>query len=185
MHILTGMLMAGLLGKSRGASLLPMLRTGPVRTAHAVPGRIRFRVPSLQGDPSRAEFLRAKMAPLEGVLAITVTPQTGSVLIRYQEGKVRAELLFAAIVRLLGLDDELKQTPQPTIVRELQSLMDSLNRVVYDRTGGLLDFTSAASIVLGAVGIQKLVSKESKAMPAGFTLLWWAFHQLLSHQDEQ
>jgi hypothetical protein len=183
MHILTGMLIAGLLGKGRAPSLLPMLRTGPVRTAHAMPGRIRFRVPSLENDPSRGAFLREKLATLGGVQSITVTPQTGSVLVRYEEGKVRAELLFAAIVRLLGLDGELNQTPQPSIVKELRSLMDSLNRVVYDRTGGLLDFTSAVSIVLGAVGIQKLVSKQSKAMPAGLTLLWWAFHQLMTHEE--
>ena len=91
--------------------------------------------------------------------------------------------LISVTFRLLGLDGELKQTPQPSIVRELRSLMDSLNRIVYDRTGGLLDFTSAVSIVLAAVGIQKLATKGSKAMPAGFTLLWWALHRLIDHEE--
>ena len=49
MHILTGFLLAGLLGKNkfRRRTLMPMLRTGPVQTAHFVPGRVRLRVPSL------------------------------------------------------------------------------------------------------------------------------------------
>lgn len=184
MHILTGMLIAGLLGKRRAPSLLPMLRTGPVQTAHAVPGRIRFRVPSLVNDASRADFLQEKLSTLGGVQEIAVTHETGSVLIRYQEDQVRPELLFAATVRLLGLEGELEKTPRPAIIRELRSLLDSLNRVVYDRTGGLLDFTSAMSIVLAAVGIQKLAASGSKAMPAGFTLLWWALNRLLDRKEE-
>ena len=44
MHILTGFLLAGLLGKKklRRRTLMPMLRTGPGdRPPHFVPGRIR------------------------------------------------------------------------------------------------------------------------------------------------
>jgi len=62
--------------------------------------------------------------------------------------------------------------------------VDSLNRVVYDRTGGLLDFTSALMILLAAIGITKLLREGKAAVPAGFTLLWWGMHQLLGHGGE-
>ena len=179
MHIITGMLIARLLQKRGSSSLVPLLKSGPVQTAHSMPGRVRFVVPSLAGDEKRSVFLREKLESLPGVGSVQASWVTGSVLIRYREEHVQAELLFAAIVRLLGLDAELERPPKPVVARELRSIMDSLNRVVYDRTGGLLDFTSALLIVLAGVGARKLFSEGAKAMPAGFTLVWWGLHQLL------
>jgi heavy-metal-associated domain-containing protein len=180
MHIVTGMLIAGLLGKGKKASLLPMLRHGPVNTEHALPGRVRFSVPSLKDDDSKAEFLQEKLCTLDGVQSVNVAPVTGSVLIGYREGVVQPELLYAAVVRLMGLDKELEKTPRPKLVKELRSVLDSLNRVVYDRTGGILDFSSSLLIVLAAVGVKKMFAEGAKAMPAGFTLLWWGAHHLMS-----
>jgi copper chaperone CopZ len=184
MHIITGMLIAGLLGKGKAGSLLPMLQSGPVQTAHATRGRVRFRVPSLSDSRPDAELIREKLPTLEGVESVDVNPATGSVLVRYREDQVRPDLLFAAIVRLLGLEEELVQTPSPAVVKELRSMMDSLNRVVYDRTGGLLDFASALLIALAAIGMTKLFVDRKNAMPAGFTMLWWGLHQLLGHGEE-
>ena len=184
MHILTGMLIAGLLRRGKRSSLLPMLRSGPVQTAHWMPGRVRFRVPSLPEQPSQADLVRDKLPTLDGVESVEVNAATGSVLVRYRVGQVEPELLFAALVRLLGLEKELDQTPRPRIVKELRSFADSLNRVVHDRTGGLLDFTSALMILLAAIGITKLLREGKAAVPAGFTLLWWGMHQLLGHGGE-
>jgi len=184
MHIITGMLIAGLLGKGKSASLLPMLQSGPVQTAHATRGRVRFRVPSLSGNLTDSDLVREKLPTLRGVESVDVNPTTGSVLVRYREDQIRPDLLFAAIVRLLGVEEELVQTPPPAVVKELRSMMDSLNRVVYDRTGGLLDFSSTLLIALAAAGITKLFADGKNAMPAGFTMLGWGLHQLLGHGEE-
>jgi hypothetical protein len=184
MHIITGLLIARLLGKRGASSLVPLLKSGPVRTAHSMPGRVRFVVPSLVGDEQRGTALREKVESLPGIRAVEVSPVTGSVLISYREEAVQAELLFAAVVRLLGLEAELERPPKPVVVEELRSIMDSLNRVVYDRTGGLLDFKSALLIVLAGVGARQLFAEGAKAMPAGFTLIWWGLHQLLGHGEE-
>ncbi len=184
MHILTGMVLAGLLGRGQRRSLMPRLRTGPVQTAHILPGRVRFRVPSLVASPSHAAHLRERLGSLEGVRHVEVNPATGSLLILYRERVVRPELLFAATVRLLGLDKELERTPRPVVVREARAMLDSLNRVVYDRTSGILDFSSAVLILLAALGVRKLVQQGNAAMPAGFTLIWWGVHQLLGYGTE-
>jgi hypothetical protein len=183
MHIVTGMLLAGFMGKRRGLSLLPMLRSGPVQTAHSIPGRVRFRIPSLAEQPERAAELEARLATLEGVVDVRAASRTGSLLIRYREEKVRPELLFAATVRLMGLEDELQRCPPPAVVRELRSVVDSLNRVIYDRTGGLLNFTSALMILLAGLGVRKLFQQGASGLPSGFTLIWWGVHQLLGHGD--
>jgi len=184
MHILTGMLIAGIFGRKRGKSLLPMLRTGPVQTVHLLPGRVRFRVPSLVDAPSRAETLKVRLGTLDGVDDVDVSHASGSVLIQYQEKVVRPELLFAAIVRLLGLEKEMEHTPRPKAVKELRAVFDSLNRVVYDQTRGILDFSSGLLILMAAVGVNKILREGSAAMPSGFALLWWGAHQLLGHGGE-
>jgi len=185
MHIITGMLLAGLLKRGQKTpNLLPMLRTGPVQTAHCLPGRIRFRIPSLIDDSQQADLLREKLPTLRGVESLNVTVSTGSVLVCYREKELPGELLFAALVRLLGLEKELETTPQPTVVKELRSVMDSLNRVVYDRTAGLLDFQSSILILLAAVGVKKLMDGRANVLPAGATLLWWGLNRLLDQGTE-
>ncbi len=181
MHILTGFLLAGLLGKNkfRRRTLMPMLRTGPVQTAHFLPGRVRLRVPSLAENVAGAALVREKLPAIQGVQSVTLDPATGSVLIMYREDEVRPELLFAAVVRLMNLDAELKRMPQPIVTRELREILGSVNRMVYDRTGGLLDLWSAALILLAAFGIQRVLAQGMRAFPAGLTLVWWGLASLL------
>ena len=92
---------------------------------------------------------------------------------------MRPELLFAAVVRLMNLDAEMKRMPQPVVTRELREILGSVNRMVYDRTGGLLDLWSAGLILLAAIGIQRLLVQGMRAFPAGLTLVWWGLASLL------
>ncbi len=181
MHILTGLILTGLLGKnkSRRRTLMPMLRTGPVQTAHWMPGRVRFRVPSLAENAAGAAMLREKLPVIQGVQSVKLDPATGSVVIVYREDEVRPELLFAAVARLMNLDAELKRTPQPVVTRELREILGSVNRMVYDQTGGLIDLWSAGLILLAAIGIQRLWTQGMRAFPAGLTLVWWGMASLL------
>jgi copper chaperone CopZ len=185
MHIITGLLLAGLLGKgkSRRRTLMPMLRTGPVQTAHWIPGRVRLRVPSLTENAAGAAVVQEKLPTLQGVQSVKVNPASGSVLIVYREDEVRPELLFAAVVRLMGLDAELKRTPEPVVTRELREIFGSVNRMVYDQTGGLIDLWSAGLILLSAIGIQKLLTQGMGAFPAGLTLVWWGMVSLLGNRQ--
>lgn len=160
-----------------------MFRTGPVQTAHWIPGRVRLRVPSLAANTAGTARLQEKLPTIQGVQSIKVDPATGSVLILYQENHVRPELLFAAVVRLMGLDSELKRTPEPVVSRELRELLGSVNRIVYDQSGGLIDLWSAGLILLTAVGIQKLLTQGTRAFPAGLTLVWWGLASLLGNRQ--
>ena len=179
MHIITGMVVAALLGKGKKPSLLPFLKTGPVRVDHSMPGRVRFRVPALAEARAGTALLRQKLPTLDGVREVEVHEETGSVLVRFSEDRVKPELLFAAIVRLLGLEGELEKPPKPVIVRELRSIVDSLNRVIYDRTGGLLDFYSVLLILLAGTGLSRVLTDGVRALPPGISMLWWGLHPLI------
>ncbi len=177
------MLVAAILGKGKRPSLLPWVRTGPVRVEHSLPGRVRFRVPSLPEGLPGTDLLRDKLPTLEGVQTVNVNVETGSVLIRFEPAKVRPELLFAAVVRLLGLEGELEKPPKPAFTREVRAAVDGLNRAVYDRTGGLLDFYSVLLILLAGIGIKQILADGARAMPPGISMLWWGLHPLIRSKD--
>ena len=140
---------------------------GPDRALDARKGPLR--VPSLAENAAGAAMVQEKLPTIQGVQSVKLNPATGSVLIVYREDQVRPELLFAAVVRLMNLDDELKRMPEPVVTRELREILGSLNRMVYDRTGGLIDLWSAGLILLAAVGIQRVLAQGMRAFPAGLT----------------
>jgi hypothetical protein len=180
MHILTGLVLAGLFGKGGGAARSPLLSSGgPIRTVHLLPGRVRFQSDVLRGDPAGGEKLAERLAGIEGVGSAAANPVSGSVLIRYDEQVVQAELLFVAIVRLLGLEREVERAPTPALARGLRQSCAAANRAVYEQTGGLLDLWTAVPLVLGFIGLQRIASRRSAVFPAGLTMVWWAYSALL------
>lgn len=180
MHVITGLLLAGLAGSKGKKQQSPIsgFCTGPVRTVHALPGRIRFRVPSLANDQNGSELIKTKLSGVDGVFSVEVSQVTGSVLLLYDEAEVQPELLFAAIVRLLGLEDELENPPPPVVARELKTAAQSLNRAVYEKTGGIVDLWTGLTIGLAGVGIRQAMLDPARAWPAGFTMVWWAANAL-------
>jgi hypothetical protein len=133
----------------------------------------------LQGDPGGGEKLAERLAGIEGVESADASAVSGSVLLRYNEQVVQAELLFVAIVRLLGLEREVERAPTPALVRGVRQAGAAANRAVYEQTGGLLDLWTAVPLVLGLIGLQRISTRRSAVFPAGLTMVWWAYSALL------
>jgi hypothetical protein len=188
MHILTGLLITRLLGlKKKGneddkapQSGSPLLGAPSIiSVVHALPGRTRYRVPSLVGRVETAARLGDALGQIEAIRRVDVSPATGSVLLEFDENRVESDMLAAALIRMLGLERELKKDVEPVAVAELKEFTRSLNRAFFEKTGGVLDLRSALFIALAVAGVQKLAKQGASALPAGFTLLWWAGHGLL------
>jgi hypothetical protein len=193
MHIITGLVMAHLFKRNKDKQaadpspamepMAPLLRLhSPVRTVHLLPGRVRFRVPCLCGDDQAGEHLRATLGRVASVQHLDVDPVTGSVLIRYDAEAINAALLVAAIIKILNLEGELDKVPASRMQREVRHVSKALNRALYDQTHGLLDMKTAVFLSLAALGTAKLWQQRSLALPAGFTLLWWAGNGLLGRR---
>ena len=188
MQFKTGLAIAALLGRSlQKDSLAPLraLTTGPIRVAHAIPGRVRFVVPSLRGasaaDIAAIERLRA----LDGFERVDVSAISGSLVVHYRPEQIDPPLLLGAVARLLGLDAELERTPTPAVTRELHLLAQSVDRAVFHKSHGLLDLRSLTALILMTLGGSKVIAEGWKALPTGVTLLWWGLHSMRVRDDDQ
>ena len=181
MHIMTALVMAAMFGKSdQRDSLAPLkaLVTGPIQVAHALPGRIRFLIPSLRGTGAGDPPAVARLQAIHGIETVDFTAISGSLVVTYRPDQVDAQLLPGALARLLGLEEEFERTPSSVVTQELQLVAQSLNRAVLDKSHGLVDLWSATALVLIAVGGRKVMADGWRALPAGFTLIWWGLHSL-------
>lgn len=193
MHIITGLVMAHLFKRNREKQgsdpgskrepMAPLLRLHePVRTLHVLPGRVRFRISRLVGDTTAIDRLTKALAGVGSVHSVTANKHTGSVLIHYDPETINAALLVAAIIKILGLEGALEKVPVSRLQQEVGQMSKGLDRALYDQTNGLLDLKTLVFLSLAALGTAKLWHKRSLALPAGFTLLWWAGNGLLGRR---
>lgn len=154
-------------------------RTGPINTMSNLPGRVRFRCDKLIGNTDAGTILTENLTKIPGVGSVEVNIISGSALILYDTQGLSPELLFTAMLKLLGLEDEFLRTPQPTLAREINAMGNSLNRAVYDLTGGVTDLWTTMFIVFALVGISKLRKDRVAAFPGGVTLLWWVYNSVI------
>jgi hypothetical protein len=59
------------------------LRECGIQVAHSLPGRIRFRIKSLQFDDDLAREMETKLSAIDGITEAGASPSTGSLLISY------------------------------------------------------------------------------------------------------
>lgn len=181
MHLVTGAIIAALAGRARQNKVLqglPRFRTGPLQIAHALPGRIRFIIPSLRQQHEQMKGGLEQLRTLRGVKSVDSSPVTGSLMVRFDDNLLPPPLLFSAVARLLGLEHQLAQPITSEVIRELRALGGSLNRMVYDESYGMLDLRTLTIAGLVVLGGRKLLVERWTSVPTGLTLLWWAFNQL-------
>ena len=70
MHLITGAIIAALLGnkKERTSPLLNI--RGPINTTHLLPGRVRFNIPSLKQNDIQIAKLREQLPQIEGITSV-------------------------------------------------------------------------------------------------------------------
>ena len=180
MHIITGLLITALLGKKAQKQVKsPLMHLKwPIETKHLLPGRVRFSIPLLVGNDDSVERIEQQLQRVDGIDSVSANKISGSVIIRYQPQKIAPELLFAALIRVLGLEKELERTPQPVIAKGVQHVGNALNHAVYSSTHGILDLWTALPLVLLTLGVRKMVTERTLSFPTGFTLLWWAYNAM-------
>ncbi|MBI4865278.1 MAG: hypothetical protein HY815_34195, partial [Candidatus Riflebacteria bacterium] len=124
---------------ARGGPGALLRRTGPVQFRHQTPGRVRFSLPALRGQPRLGSELQTQLKRLKDVDEVTVTPISGSLVIRYHGARLDAALLGEVVAGLLKLGVDSRPQELSFIRKELGALTHVLDRALFERTGGILD----------------------------------------------
>ena len=175
MHLITGFILASVLGrKRRGASRRAPSFPGVIETVHLLPGRVRFRTPHLVGKQPEGKELKRRLARIDGVKEVEVSSVSGSICLRFADDRLKPELLMAAIIRLLGLERQIERAPRSWLGREIRDTGEALNRAMHERTGGMVDFYTAMPLLLVVLGVRNIAARRTMGWP----MLWWAYREL-------
>lgn len=72
-----------------------------VQVVHFLPGRVRLKVPAAKGNPAYIAQVREMFLLVPGVQSLDANPITGSVLIRYDTGRIVTKDAARALVAAL------------------------------------------------------------------------------------
>lgn len=176
MHLMIGFVLASLLRRKKNNALtLPNIR-GEFEARHALPGRIRFRVPMLEtADNFHIETIQKELSKVPHIHSVNISPFSGSILIQYNTAKIEPPLICGILIKILGLENAFETIPESAVQREIRMIGDAFNQAVYNKTAGALDLTSAIFILTLSLGLYKTIILKDRALPGGFNLLWWAY----------
>lgn len=176
MHMVVGFLVASLLRRKKHMRTgLPSIR-GKLETVHALPGRLRFISPLLEGLQHRTRRkICSEINKIDGVEYVKMNGHTGSLLIIYDPPVIQPFVVHGIVVKVLGLEDELEKSPDGLVSRELELIGKSLNQQIYQSSNGLMDLRSSLLMGIFLLALYRLVIQGDRTLPGGINLLWWTY----------
>jgi len=149
-----------------------------IELRHALPGRVRLRVPGIKGEPGLAREIQKQLAGLKVVRKVEVSAITGSVLVIYDPADSAA---MAELGRMMipGLDlgtppaadgDGAAAPP----AEQISGYFQQLNAQVRSATGNT-DLKVLLPATLFLSGILRLVVAKRLTGPTWYDLLWFSF----------
>ena len=151
--------------------------SGVLEVVHALPGRMRLRMPSLRARARALTEFATSLKRLEGIQDVTVNPVLGTALVRYDAAKLTPSLVVAAAT--YGFDFETAvRNHQSLVGGELRALHYAFNQAIMQRTGGVLDLPALMTVLLIVTFVRGITGRGGpKVSP--LAVLWW-LHRSLS-----
>jgi hypothetical protein len=170
-----------------------------IRRVHACPGRVRLRLGWLREAPEEAEGIADALAALPGMREVRVRPFTGSVLCSFEEGRLDAEAVIAALRRETRVAAVMRSeepyagpVPPPRRVRHasrvasaMRESFRALDRDVRVRSDGHLDLGALTGLGFLALGAAEIVTSRRLPAPPWFNLAWMAFRTFTIFSEDQ
>lgn len=151
--------------------------SGVLEVVHALPGRMRLRMPSLRARARALAEFATSLKRLEGIQDVTVNPVLGTALVCYDAAKLTPSLVVAAATH--GFDFETAvRNHQSLVGGELRALHYAFNQAIMQRTGGVLDLPALMTVLLIVTFVRGITGRGGpKVSP--LAVLWW-LHRSLS-----
>jgi hypothetical protein len=156
-----------------------------IELRHAIPGRVRLRIPGIKGQAEMAREVERQLAGLAVVRRVAVSPVTGSVLVIYDPAD-SAAIADLARIMIPGLDLDGLSSPgagDPAVAAATATSAPAvavadfarrLNTRVEAATGVAdLRFLVPASLFVG--GLIRLIASKQLTSPAWYDFFWFAF----------
>jgi hypothetical protein len=153
--------------------------------AHALPGRIRLRMPASWRDPLRLADLEQRLAAIEEIELARVNPRTGSVVIEYLPELNDSVEILERISQNLGIEIDAAATgsrlwPEEHVssseaAQGLRTLIQEANERVSRQTGGL-DLRILVPGALFVLGVGVFMGAKRRRMPAWHDLIWYSYN---------
>jgi len=146
---------------------------------HAMPNRLRLRIPERRHDAAFFDAVRSRLSEWDSVERVTVNPTAGSVVIHFSnpmdllaEHAARNDLFTLADADPRLLDGAMESSAGNSMAEQVQQGFAAVNRTMRRWTGGQEDFRSLIFLGLFGAGIVQLLRGNVTA-PA-VTLFWYA-----------
>jgi hypothetical protein len=171
--------------------------TQALQLVHALPGRVRVRLPRLKGHPALADEVERVLTAMTGIEHVEASTTTGTVLVLYKPGIVEA-LDAGAVGPLLELADRLGLSCEHVTPDDLQDWLQAAANGVHGATptpleshmagwfgslyaslpqgtGGWGELRTLVPLTLAFLGLRNLLFTEHLPFPTWYDYLWFAF----------
>jgi hypothetical protein len=146
------------------------LRLGDIHLVHSLPGRIRFKLEGIKGNPDQARETEARLAGLRGMHGVQASYVTGSVVARYDPSVLESLDLHFAIAKALGV------APSDLNAEYLAKWSaKETNGVPSSTMESIQNWRMLVPIALCLFGIRGLLVTDKLSFPQWYDYLWFAF----------
>lgn len=161
-----------------------------VTVAHALPGRLRLKVPRVKGDTAFARRVEERLRAVPALRQVVAVPLTGSVVVHYDPHAITSPAALLALSEAVtelfpGLNlEELPRllTPEAgppaastsSLAAGLAGFFSWLNSQMSAATGGLIDLKVLLPLSLFGLGVRALLT-DSKLRPSWYDYFWYGF----------
>ena len=148
----------------------------PAYVAHAVPGRIRIKIPSKRGDAFYFATLEASLRNCPGLSSLQINARAASALVTFSgAGNLTVLSQFAKRNKLFLLQND--DMPNMKTLRELAfSGVNQVDHLITTGTRGHVDMQSIFFILFLGLGLQQLW--RGQIMQPAIPMLWRALEIL-------
>ncbi|RDY23305.1 hypothetical protein CHF27_008625 [Romboutsia maritimum] len=155
---------------------LPNFR-GILEVQHYIPSRIRLNCPVLENNEAGEKALVDTCKKIPGINKIIVNKCIGTILVEYDVHSLEPVLIMGIILKVLGLENQIKKGTDSLIDRESINIAESLNRTVHEKTNGIIDLKGMIMILVGGYAMYDIKARPD-IRPCGYTCLWWIYSRL-------
>jgi len=146
---------------------------GVIQVKHYQNGRLRLQTDILKENVELEQEFLNNMRQLSGIDSVRVNSVTGSILIYFDEKIIESSFLYLIVLKLLHLEGEALKNKPGKIKVLLKQTFEAVDMAIYNKSKGYLDLKTLVAGIFAFYGIKKL--RKFPELPAGATLLWWAF----------